>query len=696
MGVVCTALDALVGSFSFEQRYVYEAVRKGWNMAIIGRAGTGKSYVLGGMKTTFMAADIDRRLFTSMSGVSAVGIGGQTFHGATGFPVVREEFVRENGAVKTRAFMKEKICGTEGVGSMAAAERLAWRDNASKRMLMLHDMVSMAVDEASMQPSGMMDIAEQGIRDLRGGTAVFGGATMVYCMDPCQTGPIARGTLAYRHNVVWRSSCWVDTFRRRRVGVADADGDYETEDYPGEIMFQTNYRQAGDPGFQRLLDKMRYGFDPAGNDDERLGPRDVAQLQAKCRADLAGRGNGGREMSVQQIAEMLLEVDGVFIGSLNKEVNAVNEGVHQLLMKRARDQRWAHGEGYVQSKGVRVAHGRVLPALAEDDLEMVVGGIVMYNVNVDVREGLANGRRGRIVHFEHDELASREWGAMIQGMILDTTPKKGGNADEDDDEEFDAYARRKAPGGGGMGAEVAAPGASSGVMVYAAVVDLFGRGSEPLQRVRILPQVTHAREGYLRQPGELVLRYPVKRGAAMTIHSTQSMTITCKGLISQARCFDKAMAYTLFSRFPSLDDIFLLDFDASKIIVDEEAVAYCRMIERRMADMEPQMRKLIADVDSVHADVKAEYARHQGGDVVGRATLRGLELRAARDGYDEDVRMVTEMMGERDAWDACADIADEVEIEGKHMASLGYGYKDAEGNVWESEAARQEMLDAMV
>ncbi|XP_036067052.1 uncharacterized protein LOC112141796 [Oryzias melastigma] len=91
----------------------------------------------------------------------------------------------------------------------------------------------------------------------------------------------------------------------------------------------------------------------------------------------------------------------------------------------------------------------------------------------------------------------------------------------------------------------------------------------------------------LKQKGVVRRQFPVKLAYACTIHKVQGMTTT-KAVVSLKHVFEAGMSYVAISRVTSLNGLFLLDFDESKIYANTEVTAALdTMRQANLDDMMP-------------------------------------------------------------------------------------------------------------
>ncbi|XP_024116598.1 uncharacterized protein LOC112138269 [Oryzias melastigma] len=162
-----------------------------------------------------------------------------------------------------------------------------------------------------------------------------------------------------------------------------------------------------------------------------------------------------------------------------------------------------------------------------DTITVAEGARVMLTRNIDVHNGLVNGAFGKLVNVITSDSDQR---VIKVGLKMDNDTA-GGQSDN---------------------------------VVY-------------VERV----------EENLKQKGVVRRQFPVKLAYACTIHKVQGMTTT-KAVVSLKHVFEAGMSYVAISRVTSLNGLFLLDFDESKIYANTEVTAALdTMRQANLDDMMP-------------------------------------------------------------------------------------------------------------
>lgn len=190
------------------QMMALRAVCRGRNVAIIGPAGTGKSFIIRTIKDMCAQPRCNMRvLVTATTGVAATAIDGVTLHSAMGFGITFQSPVDiANDLIRH----KPRLCAELRIINM------------------------LVIDEISMIEPAYMKKASDVLSHIRKQAAPFGGVQLVFLGDSLQLSPSAQEQDATRP--------WWELF------------ECET------VRLTTSVRQAGDVTFGSVLDKIRVGL----------------------------------------------------------------------------------------------------------------------------------------------------------------------------------------------------------------------------------------------------------------------------------------------------------------------------------------------------------------------------------------------------------------------------------------------------
>lgn len=354
-----------------EQRLALELIKRGKTIVITGQAGTGKSLLIREVikwlhekygEPTRLNQSNRFYAITSTTGVSSVGIGGQTLHSWAGIGL--------------------------GEGSVSGLVRLIdkrLKTGAWKNIRVL------VIDEISMMSMALFEKLHDVAGRIRGRRAeLWGGIQLVLCGDFLQLPPIGDGDGG---RFCFESGLWRKFIRHT-------------------VYLRRIYRQT-DVKFQEMLGRIRMGV---VTDDDRelllsrivkkvpkmeikptkLYPfkRDVAAINQEEYIKALNR-SGARERVYYPLYVMEIKKRrslGVEIGRMGRSPRFhLSRGEIQEL----------------QNKLGRCSGREICPRLGKGPenrvVRLCVGAQVMINYNIDVEGGLANGVRGVVRQFDADD-----------------------------------------------------------------------------------------------------------------------------------------------------------------------------------------------------------------------------------------------------------------------------------------------------
>ena len=200
---------------SKEQLALYQYIEKdGQTVFVTGRAGTGKSTLLGYLRDNTG----QKVVVCAPTGVAAYNVGGITIHSLFGFPF----------------------------GALTAGDVAKHLGRRQREVLREIDML--IIDEVSMVSANLMDAIDVALKTARGKPKVpFGGCKVVMFGDPYQLAPVpARGEeLAKLHEMEYRSQWFFDA----KVWLSERMEIFELVEI---------FRQR-DPEFKQILNSIRVG-----------------------------------------------------------------------------------------------------------------------------------------------------------------------------------------------------------------------------------------------------------------------------------------------------------------------------------------------------------------------------------------------------------------------------------------------------
>ncbi len=295
-----------------DQQLAWEAIKGGRNLFITARAGAGKSFLIDYIKDNFLG----RVLTTASTGIAANNVGGRTLHSQ--FLINPHNFDAEESANKV---------------------------SAGKRGQALRFTKLLIIDEISMVSDRLLECVNRICQLVRDSERPFGGLQVAIFGDFLQLPPVFKGDSA-NDKICWDCDCW----KAAKI---------ET------LLMTSNFRQAGDEEFFRVLTRLRYN---------KLSQLDVRKIKAR---------------------EVPADDSAIRIFSLNEEVDRYNAFKFNKLDKET--ERTYIAKSYGEQA---LINNYWKDSLIPEVLTLRLGARVMMCKNMDVDGGyLYNGSLGEVIGF---------------------------------------------------------------------------------------------------------------------------------------------------------------------------------------------------------------------------------------------------------------------------------------------------------
>ena len=350
---------------SKEQLALYEYIEKdGQTVFITGRAGTGKSTLLGYLRDTTQ----QQVVVCAPTGVAAYNVGGITIHSLFGFPF----------------------------GVLTASDVARHLGRRAREVLRGIDML--IIDEVSMVSANLMDAIDVALRVARGKPKVpFGGCKVVMFGDPYQLAPVpARGAeLEQLVSMDYKSQWFFDA----KVWLMERMEIFELVEI---------FRQR-DPEFKRILNAIRVGevnqelVDEINNAGNRFPPHeDVIRLATvNATVDAVNANRLAKLTSEERIFESSFSTGdaSAFNNALPAETNLhLKVGAQVMFIKNDDQKPVKNAEGVMSWRWVNGTIGKVVGfgegnyVLVEADGEVHTVGVstwqkVRYLIEEEFNEG---------------------------------------------------------------------------------------------------------------------------------------------------------------------------------------------------------------------------------------------------------------------------------------------------------------------
>jgi ATP-dependent DNA helicase PIF1 len=338
-------------TFSKEQQRAFEKCIRGENVALLGSAGSGKSYILKEIINVLRLRERDdeeEKEYPSISVTASTGIAAtllphaSTLHSWFG-------------------------CGLAKMPASECVERIEKSKTSLLRILATRILI---IDEISMiQPSFFSKI-DAVLQVLHEKKLPFGGIQVILCGDFAQLPPVIRKRNESEETYLFQTRSW------KHLDISC-------------ILFTTSFRQATDTQFQSILSEMRNGC---------LTSESIGILQERIEAFK----EGDHSLSVTHLY------------SHREDTNKINRGILNSLSSEKvcvylPSIDWKEDPNRFGCKNVsriaKEASAMIRDAPLESLLELRVGTSIIYTHN-DKKLGLVNGSRGVVVGFKTQEIAT--------------------------------------------------------------------------------------------------------------------------------------------------------------------------------------------------------------------------------------------------------------------------------------------------
>lgn len=309
-----------------EQQQACDAVKNNQNVFLTGPAGTGKTQTL--VTIINDARNKGKNVgVTALTGSAAMLIGGRTLHSFLGIGLAKRD--APSLVIKTR------------------------RNKQLFESLMLLELL--IIDEASMMDADLMILVSEYLKYLRGNVLPFGGVQLVLCGDFCQLPPVSG-------DFCFTSSVW-NTLKLKI------------------FMLNRQIRQDGDPEFQQLLMRLRYGNCSDSDLDF------LKSLKLTCFPD-----------NIQPTRIYATNADVESIN--NQQLYALMKNRDLSALKTYTTQFTANGRPISNTTAIQDAQFWARSCGIPETLHLTEGAQVMLTFNIDINSKLINGRRGIVVQLD--------------------------------------------------------------------------------------------------------------------------------------------------------------------------------------------------------------------------------------------------------------------------------------------------------
>ncbi len=303
MGRRCKVNGMTRPNLSPEQAAIYDRIEHSRdNFFVTGRAGTGKSTLLG-----HLAWNTEKQIvICAPTGVAALNVGGQTIHSLFRLPI-----------------------------GVIADQQI---DQTRELRSLLNSIDTLVIDEVSMVHADLMDAIDRSLRKARGKEIPFGGVQVILFGDPYQLAPVPGGLderayYADRYRSLWFFDALV------------------WQDAPLNVVELTEIHRQRDDEFKAMLTAVRHGVVTA-EIAQRLNEAGARPAPTDGTITLATRNDAVARINVRALAELpgrslksVAEVSGDFGGRAlpADEVLELKVGAQVMFLRNDSEQRWVNG-----------------------------------------------------------------------------------------------------------------------------------------------------------------------------------------------------------------------------------------------------------------------------------------------------------------------------------------------------------------
>jgi ATP-dependent DNA helicase PIF1 len=295
------------------QKKVVESLKENKNVMALGIAGSGKSYLISNLKKLLPEKEI---FLTSTTGVSAINISGKTFHSFFGVGL---------GKANVDVLLSKIL------------------SNKAKVRLLQKENILVVVDEISMLSGSLLEKINEILKRVRYSPELFGGLQFLFSGDFLQ----------------------LESINSANVLESDLIKDFT------KIHLKCNYRQKGDPQFQKILESIRLGGD-------NLSQEEIEILKSK-------------EISMSDINKypshtILFPVNSMVVKFNKEKINDLEAGEFKEYQSTL-------------TGSCKFSKKKLEDFLIKKDslvLKLKLGVRVMLTWNVDTACGLVNGSTGKV------------------------------------------------------------------------------------------------------------------------------------------------------------------------------------------------------------------------------------------------------------------------------------------------------------
>jgi ATP-dependent DNA helicase PIF1 len=328
-------------SLNAEQQKAFDLILSGENIALCGAAGTGKSVLLLKIITALTVLKL-KVAVTAPTGVAAN--------------------ILNTSEISATTLHYWAGCGLFDKSVDSVLKYVQARQDALKRWLTTDVLV---IDEISMVSPELLEKLEQLARRIRSNPKPFGGIQLVCCGDWFQLPPVKKkgGFTDPKYanmDFCFETNAWSTLIKASNV-----------------VILKENFRQKGDPQFQRVLEEIREGV---------LTEESSNILKSRLYAKLDS------------------DMKPTYLMPRKKNVDLENRNAIDSLNSKSVIFKWDYEEINMENLDKKKKEYMIKnfkkDLQVEELIELKVGAVIILLVNLDVGEGYVNGMQGIVISFD--------------------------------------------------------------------------------------------------------------------------------------------------------------------------------------------------------------------------------------------------------------------------------------------------------
>lgn len=328
-----------------DQQDAYDSFVSGNSIALLGPAGTGKSFVFMKLKQ-FCEEKKLLTAMTAMTGIAAELVGGRTLHSTLGLGIMTDD------DDESKHFFGKGIS-------------LLWKD-----------VDVLFIDEVSMLTGVLFDKLNFFAQRERQNSLPMGGIRLILSGDFLQLGPVSKSKLVY----AFESKIWPVIFSIKNT-----------------FVFEKLIRQKDDPEWGQILANLRLGIClPSEMASLALRRNQKPKLAKSIKVCNSKSMNLSNE-EIDTLVQNTLHAEIVQIFPHNENVDAINnKKLNEMIANGAKNFEYSTTVDPGHCRATLAALGNAGKSMLQKDIKLCVGARVMHMIN-DSTRNIWNGSTGKVL-----------------------------------------------------------------------------------------------------------------------------------------------------------------------------------------------------------------------------------------------------------------------------------------------------------